>query len=126
MAKTCKSGEILRKGYTRRAYTKKTGTRVESTTVPASCILDIGAVGKINNGIGTLKKGALEQFGYSVTKTEKSRHAALNAAINMYGPLSVYRKLNAVAVYTKRTSPAKSKRFLEDRAYVGKKYGYKQ
>ena len=50
---------------------------------------------------------------------------ALHAAIKKYGGLSTYRKLNAVAVYTKRTSPAASKTFKADRNYVGRKLGYK-
>lgn len=128
MVKTCKSGYILRKGYTRKAYTKKTGAHVSATRVPASCIRDIGNPGKGlsgTTGIGKLKEGDLSSFGYSANKTSRARHVALNAAIKKFGPLSVYRKLNAVAVYTKRTSPRKSKTFLEDRSYVGKKYGYK-
>ena len=116
MTKTCKSGYILRKGYTR-----KTGTRVR----PA-CIADLGARGKGPRRIGTLKKGKLAQFGYSARKSARARHAALNAAVKKYGPLSVYRKLNAVAVYTKRTAPSASKVFLQDRAFVGKKVGYKE
>ena len=128
MTKTCKSGFILRKGYSRRAYTKKTGAHVSAAKVPASCIRDVGAPGKGLRGapgIGTLKKGELERFGYNATKTARSRHVSLKAAMKCYGPLSVYRKLNAVAVYTKRSSPSKSKIFLEDRAYVGKLVGYK-
>jgi hypothetical protein len=96
--------------------------------VPATCIRDVGTPGKGlkgSKGIGTLKKGDLTSFGYSSDKTERSRHIALNAAIKKYGPLSVYRKLNAISVYTRQTSPMKSKIFLEDRAYVGKKHGYK-
>jgi len=125
MAKTCKSGMILRKGYHRRSYTKKTGVRVKPAYVPSACITDVGAIGKGMPGIGPLKKGELTSLGYSTSKTARSRHIALNAAIKKYGPLSTYRKLNAIAVYTKRTSPAISKKILEDRAYVGKKVGYK-
>jgi Family of unknown function (DUF5771) len=128
MAKTCKSGHILRKGYTRKSYTRKTGAHVKRAHVSAACIPDVGASGKGlrgSKGIGTLKKGELAQFGYSASKTARSRHTALNAAIKKYGPLSVYRKLNAVAVYAKRTSPSTSKVFLRDRAFVGKKVGYK-
>lgn len=75
--------------------------------------------------IGTLKKGKLTSMGYSTTAKASTRHRALTKAMKRYGPLSTYRKLNAVAVYTKRTMPGKSKMFLEDRNWVGKHSGYK-
>ena len=117
--RTCKSGMHPRKSYTRKAYTRKTGAHVAAThVVPTSCVRGY-------HGIGKLHKGDLSQFGYSTSKTARSRHLALNAATKTYGPLSVYRKLNALAVYTKRRSPATSKRALADRGFVGKKVGYK-
>lgn len=76
-------------------------------------------------GIGKLKEGELSKFGYSFGKTARSRHTAINAATKKHGALSVYRKLNALAVYTKNTSPGTSKKALADRNYVGKKHGYK-
>jgi len=100
--------------HPRKSYTRKTGAHV----VPTSCVRGY-------HGIGKLHKGDLSQFGYSTSKTTRSRHLALNAATKTYGPLSVYRKLNALAVYTKRRSPATSKRALADRGFVGKKVGYK-
>ena len=88
--------------------------------------------GKIRNksrkcvpGIGKLKKGELGRYGYSTTVKASTRHRAINKATRRYGPLSVYRKLNALAVYTKNTSPKTSKTVKADRNYVGKKHGYK-
>ena len=75
--------------------------------------------------IGKLEKGGLTKFGYSTHKTARTRHTALNAATKKHGALSVYRKLNALAVYTKRTSPSTSKKAKADRNYIGKKHGYK-
>lgn len=75
--------------------------------------------------IGPLKKGELKAVGYSATAKASSRHRALTKAIKRYGPLSTYRKLNAVAVYTKRTAPKASKTFKADRNWVGRKAGYK-
>jgi len=107
-----------RKSYTRKAYTRKTGARVAATrVVPTSCVRGYHGPGK---GIGKLKKGELTQFGYSTSKTARSRHLALNAATKKYGKLSVFRKLNALATYTKRRSPATSKRALADRAFIKK------
>jgi hypothetical protein len=74
------------------------------------------------NFIGKLKKGEL---GYSMKLSSLSRHRAVNKATRKYGALSIYRKLNALAVLTKNTSPRTSKAALSDRNYIGKKYGYK-
>ena len=114
MATRCKKGNILRS-----AYTRKSGK-----TVKAACIKNVGRPGKGlrtgGPGIGTLKKGLLAKFGYSdiVHKSDQVRHAALNKAVKAYGPLSVFRKLNAAYVYTKITSPASSKIFLTDRDWI--------
>lgn len=115
----CPSGTIRRKSFTR-----KNGTHVKS-----ACVRDVGRPGKGLPGglpgIGPLKKGELSKYGYSMTAKASSRHRALNKATRKYGPLSVYRKLNALSVYTKRTSPKTSKTAKADRNYIGRKVGYK-
>ena len=114
--RTCKSGMHLRKAYTRKAYTRKTGSRVPATrVVPTSCVRGYHGPGK---GIGKLHKGELTRFGYSTDKSSRSRHIALNAATKKYGALSVFRKLNALATYTKRRSPATTRRALSDRSFI--------
>jgi hypothetical protein len=115
----CPSGKIHRK-----SYTKKNGVHVKG-----ACIKDVGRAGKGlpggEPGIGKMKEGELSGVGYSLTKKATSRHRALNKATKKYGALSVYRKLNALSVYTKRTSPIKSKTAKADRNYLGRKHGYK-
>jgi hypothetical protein len=101
----------------RRAYTRKTGTRV-----PSRMIRDVGAPGKGGPGIGTLKKGLMSSLGYRVGAKATARHRAIDKAVKKYGKLSTLRKLNAVAVYTRRTSPVKSRTFKSDVKYVQKKY----
>lgn len=116
---------IRRAAYTRKAYTRKTGTRVRGSRVPSGLIRDVGAPGKGlkgGPGIGKLKKGLMTSLGYSATSKAKTRHAAVDKAVKTYGKLSTLRKLNAVAVYTRRTSPAKSRTFKSDVKYVQKKY----
>jgi hypothetical protein len=73
------------------------------------------------NRIGPLKKGLLKKVGYSVTAPTSRRRAAVNRAIKKYGKTSTIRKLNAVAVYTRRRSPMKSRTFRSDMKYVQKK-----
>jgi hypothetical protein len=123
----CKSGQILRTGYSRRSYTRKNGRSVRGTRVSSTCIKDRGSPGKWTEkhgtGIGTLKAGRLSKYGYSSSKPSTSRHMALNKAIKAYGPLAVYRMLNAVYVYTKRTSPAVSALYKTDRNWIGAEHG---
>lgn len=71
--------------------------------------------------IGKLRKGDLTSLGYSASAKTGTRRKAVNRAIKKYGKLSTLRKLNAVAVYTRRTSPAKSRVFKADMKYVQKK-----
>jgi hypothetical protein len=52
----------------------------------------------------------------------RDRHAALANAVAAYGALSVFRKLNAISIYTRRTAPASSRIFLADRNHVRSKY----
>jgi hypothetical protein len=121
--RTCKKGFHPRKTHTRKAYTRKTRARVASVKVhPTACVRGYTGPGK---GIGKLKKGALSRYGYGTSKTSRSRHIALNAAVKHDGALTVYRRLNALSTYTKRTAPATSKTARSDRAYVGEKHGYK-
>ncbi len=101
---------IRRAGYVRRAYTRKNGRRVRGTRVATGRIRNRGEAGKWTSrhrtrGIGTLKKGRLAAFGYSSTASATTRHAALKKAIGAYGATAVYRMLNAVYVYTRRTTP---------------------
>ena len=125
----CKNGQIRRTAYSRRSYTRKNGRAVRSTRVSSTCIKDRGATGKWTakhgSGIGPLKAGRLSRYGYSSSKPATVRHQALNKAIKAYGALPVYRMLNAVYVYTKRTSPAVSALYKADRDWVGAKHGYK-
>jgi hypothetical protein len=73
------------------------------------------------NRIGPLKKGLLKKLGYSVTAPTSRRHAAVDRAVKKYGKTSTIRKLNAVAVYTRRRSPMKSRTFRSDMKYVQQK-----
>lgn len=75
---------------------------------------------KCVKGIGPLKSGDLKRFGYSnvVSMSEGARRAALRRAVAAYGSLTVFRKLNAVSIYTRRSAPASSAIFKADRDWV--------
>lgn len=84
----------------------------------------IGSPG--NPGIGPLRKGELAEFGYAnvASLSQGRRHLALGRAVRVYGALSVFRKLNAVYVYTRHTAPVSSAIFKIDRDWVKEYYGF--
>jgi hypothetical protein len=121
--KNCPKGYIKRASYVRSRSGKK-------TLVPEQCIRNLGAPGKGlkgSPGIGTLRKGELAKHGYVdvVHKSVADRHASLEKAIKEFGSLGVWRKLNAVQVYTRRLSPGASKIFKADMDWIRGKYGLK-
>ncbi len=128
---TCRKGQISRKAYVR--YSKK-GTR---TLVREGCVKNVGAPGKglrmgktsrrVYPGIGPLRKGDLSKFGYKnvAGMSVADRHAALRKAIQAYGSLTTWRKLNAVYVYTRRTSPGTSEIFKKDMDWIRSTFGIK-
>jgi hypothetical protein len=75
-----------------------------------------------SEGIGPLHKGDLTSRGYSVSKSRTARRSALRRVVKAEGPLKVFRQLNAVAVYDKRSAPSRSKTFKADRNWVRKTY----
>ena len=91
-----------RKGYT---YKKK----------------DIGLPGR-GPRIIPVEKGKLSKFGYSTKKSDQARRAALKKAVDEYGSLSVFRKLNAMVIMRKRTQPKARAVFEEDRDWVREQF----
>jgi hypothetical protein len=74
------------------------------------------------NVIGPLKEGKLTSLGYSPAKKASTRRRALTKAVGKYGKLSTLRKVNAVAVLTKRRAPKTSKTYKADVKYLQTKY----
>jgi hypothetical protein len=142
--KSCPPGQILRAPYTRKfkSATKETGYNVSkkgktyhvypkasSTLVKAACIKNRGLPGKgpvSGKGIGPLKEGELARFGYKARSAEMERHKALRKAIDAYGALSVFRKLDAVAKLTLRTAPEVHKIFVTDRKWIQNNFVLKE
>lgn len=77
--------------------------------------------------IGPLRKGELAKHGYHrvVHLTIRQRRNALRKAIHEFGSLGVWRKLNAVAVYTKHSAPKSSRVFKEDMDWIKTEFGIK-
>jgi hypothetical protein len=91
---------------------------------PAKKVKDVGAPGKWASlhgpGIGKLEEGTL--MGYTPSKSKTARHSALRKSVKRHGALSTFRKLNALATYTKRTAKGKSKIAKSDRNWVKKTF----
>jgi len=73
-------------------------------------------------GIGPLKKNELGKYGYSTRISERKRDEALGKAVEEYGALSVFRKLNAISVYNKNRSPMTSGIAKMDRDFIKQTY----
>lgn len=140
----CPQGYIMRRGYTRKfkpsvktsGFTvRRKGTvytvrpKANTIRVPAACIKNRGLPGKgprEGEGIGKLRKGELIKYGYQYRLSDALRQKALKKAIKRYGPLSVYRKLDAVAKLSLRTAPDASSIFSRDRNWVKSNFELKE
>lgn len=73
-----------------------------------------------------VQKGKLALFGYSTAKSETARRNSLKKAIKVFGPLSIYRALNAQVVFRKnqrKPEVVKERRLFEaDRDWIGVMY----
>jgi len=96
-ASTCPRGMIRRKAF----------TRADGTTVEASCVPDLGKPGKTPPSGRVLPKpepGALEGWSHEASASE--RHRTLRRVSRKDGCGTVIKRLNLIATFTKRTSPA--------------------
>ena len=106
--KKCSKGEILREGFKKNSYKShsKTGRNIKvsgSWTKPA-CIKSV--TGKSKKGsklITIMDKDVLGKYGYSNIKSlsNTERHSAIRNALKKIKPLSVYRRLIALATLNK-------------------------
>lgn len=143
-ANECPKGYIMRKGYTRkfRSTVKDSGFTVRrkgkvytvrpkagSIRVEPGCIRNRGLPGKgprEGESIGKLRKGELVKYGYQYRLSNSLRQEALKRAIKRFGPLSVYRKLDAVAKLSTRTAPDASTVFARNRDWIRNNYKLKE
>lgn len=112
----CPKGQIRRK-----SYVLKSGKRVKS-----KCIDDKGNLGK-GKKLFDLDKNGLGKFGYDdvVNLSIRQRHIALKKALKVLKPLSVFRRLIAIATLNKNTNPKISKIFRDDAEWIKTTKEYK-
>ena len=139
------STAIMQKGFEKKTKSGKVKIVIpnknKAIIVKTKCVKDKGFPGKGTQKIGPLHKGELTKHGYQIFQKSKSgnyifetdgkthkvvsqerRHKALRKAIKEYGALDVYRKLDAVAKLSVRTTPQGSKIWEEDRNWVKKTF----
>lgn len=137
--KNCPAGMSPRKGYVRRYSTpvRKAGITVhrkgktykifpssKSSFVKGRCVKRVGTAKKRGPArFGPLRKGELTRLGYSSRLPDEVRHKSLIKAVDAYGALGVYRKLDAVAKLSVHTIPKASAIYTADREWVKKTFG---
>jgi hypothetical protein len=100
----CPEGMIMRDGYYRHSYNKKSGTHIKGKYVKEGCVKNMGKPGKtVKEGkvIPKLKEGTLRKFGYHTDLSEQERLDALLKAVKEIGYVEVIRKINAVRTLSK-------------------------
>lgn len=106
--KECKPGQILREGYyvsTHKSHSKLgKETKIKSFWVKPGCVdSQLNRNTKGEKKIILMEKDILKSFGYTNVEamSKTSRHSALRKAIKNIKPLSIYRRVVAIATLNK-------------------------
>ena len=127
---------ICKKGYiTRRAYTRKNGTKVKAMCVKGNGKKKRSRKSRMRSkdkakkaskakGIPPLKKGELTKYGYHNVKKlgVRVRRKALTSAVKEYGASKVLKKLGVLRTYHKNKSPNLSIRYYDNMKWTRKKF----
>lgn len=124
---------IIRRGYTfhrrprtirvpasanHRAYTRRISAR--TIRVKSSVIRNRGLPGKGPYTLPTLSPGKL--YGYTVSASTPNRYKSLTFAMKSNSPLAVFRRLQVLARYLKRTSPSAQRVILGNARWVRRRF----
>lgn len=121
----CKSGEIKREGYYTKSHTShsKSGKKInlKGHWVAPGCISSV--MGRSTKGpklITLMEKDVLKPFGYKDidTMSKSSRQKALKKAIQAIKPLSIYRRIIAIATLNKNKDAKLYKILKEDAEWI--------
>jgi len=123
MSVKCPPGYIVRDGYHRRGYLNKNGTYVKPTTVPATCIKDLGGKGRGKDVFAKLKSGDLTKYGYHLKESDTARRRlSLLKSAREFKPLTVFKKVQALSILHKNTNPVYAKRAKSDAEWISRNY----
>lgn len=124
-SKKCPKGYIMREGYKRESYKshskKGESVKVKSSWTKPQCVKS--QTGKSEKGeklIVIMEKDVLDKYGYDHVKTlsPSERHRALRKALKEIKPLSVYRRLVALAILNKGKDSVLAKILKEDSEWI--------
>lgn len=130
----CPPGMTLRAGYTRRTYTRKSGSRVHSSLAHPACIPRRGKSGLKTKiyAIDPKTDHYLSEFGYVniVDKDKATRHTALHKLIThleaKHGKMAawnyVIKALNYRALVNRNTNPGVARLMKADQRAISKQY----
>ena len=124
-SKKCSKGYIMRDGYKveRHKTHSKEGkiSEIKEHWVEPSCIKSTtGRSVKSPKLITILEKDVLKKYGYEDVNnlTEKERHTALEKAIKDNKPVSIFRRVQALATLNKNKDPELDEKFKEDAKWI--------
>ena len=101
-----------------RAYTRRISGGV--VRVKSSVIRNRGLPGKGPYTLPPLSPGKL--YGYTVSAAPANRYKSLTFAMKSNSPLAVFRRLQVLARYLKRTSPTAQRTILKNAAWIRRKF----
>lgn len=100
----CPIGKILKRGYRRKTYIKKNGTKVKSVYVNVSCTKNKGIPGKVSSKYKVIKinkNNSLSKYGYSTKISSKKRFDSLLKAASKISYKTVVARINAIRTLSK-------------------------
>jgi hypothetical protein len=123
--KSCSKGYIIRDGYkvSRHKTHSKEGKLIEIKEhwVEPTCIKSTtGRSVKSPKLITILEKDVLKKYGYYNVNnlTKQERHKALANAIKDNKPLSIFRRVQALAILNKNKNPELDEKFKDDAKWI--------
>jgi hypothetical protein len=99
-----------------RAYVRRVSGK--TIRVKSSLIMNRGLPGKGPYTLPPLTPGKL--YGYTVSAPQQSRHNSLRMAMKYDSPMAVFRRLQLLSHYLKRTSPTAVRTILKNASWVRK------
>lgn len=128
---SCRKGQILRSAYTRKGYTKKSGSHVKRTHVSAECITNLGKPGK-GTKLFELKDHYLSEHGYhnvdelSLVQRKSALMSLIKHFLPTKGQMITYKyvinALNARYVLNRNTNPKIARIFKHDQRMISAMY----
>lgn len=108
----CPEGFDLRKGYEKKSYVKKDGTRIKGSYVDPICVKNKGLPGKLtleSSVIHINEKNSFEPYNYKTSNNNSTRHTSLLNAVKKLSYSTVIRKLTALRLFHSKSKENNTK-----------------